>query len=162
MPIVPIRDETISQLISEEKPIPSGLGIIPPRGMVLRNGHWQKSHELEGGSGNRFVVKIRQASANPRSFSVILGYVLPGSYTVFRLRRYNGKSHYHTNVLEKQTFYDFHVHTATERYQIPGFNEDHFAEITNRYYDLGSATQCLLNECGFHNPFADTPLFRKK
>ncbi len=160
MPIIPIKDEIISQLISEEKLIPSGL-CVPPKGMVLRNGHMQKSYELDCVSGNRFVVKIRQSSVNLRNFSVILGYVLPGLYTVFRLRRYNGK-HRHSNILEKETFYDFHVHTATERYQRPGFNEDHFAETTSRYYDLGSAIQCLLNECGFRDPFADTPLFGKK
>ena len=94
------------------------------------------------------------------NFSVILGYMLPGSYTVFRLRRYNGKAHFHTNVLENESFYDFHVHTATERYQIPGFNEDHFAERANRFYDLHSAIRCLTDECGFGSPLADTPLFR--
>jgi hypothetical protein len=160
MPLIPVSDETISELIAETKPIPDGL-CVPLRPMSERNGHWQKAWDIECDSGNRFVVKIRMAIVNPMNFSVILGYVLAGSYTVFRLRRYNGKSHYHTNVLENEHFYDFHVHLATERYQIPGFKEDHFAERTVRYYDLASAVQCLLNECGFRSPLAGTPLFPK-
>jgi hypothetical protein len=160
MSITLIAEGTIAQLIDEAKDIPSGL-CVPPKSMIRRNGHWQKSYEFDCPSGNRFVVKIRQSCVNPLNFSVILGYVLPGSYTVFRLRRYNGKSHHHTNVLENESFYDFHVHTATERYQRPGFNEDHFAETTSRFYDLGSAVQCLLSECGFRDPLADAPLFRK-
>jgi hypothetical protein len=108
-------------------------------------------------SGNQFVVFVRQSDLNMMDFSVILGYRLPQVYTVFRLRRYNGK-HQHTNVLEKQTFYDFHLHTATERYQAPGFKEDHFAETTSRHFDLESAIQCLIADCGFRT-FEDTPLF---
>lgn len=97
---------------------------------------------------------------NPFNFSVILGYQLPDLYTIFRLRRYNGRSHTHTNVLERQTFYDFHVHTATERYQRAGFTEDFFAEPTNRYHDLKSAIDSLLNECGFRSPMEEAPLFK--
>jgi hypothetical protein len=29
------------------------------------------------------------------------------------LRRCNGKSHEHTNIIESDKFYDFHIHTAT-------------------------------------------------
>ncbi len=90
-------------------------------------------------------------------FSVILGYRIPHLYTVFRLRRYNGK-HQHTNVIERQTLLDFHIHTATERYQTNGFREDTFAEKTNRYSTLGSAINCLIEDCGF-NPFEGTPMF---
>jgi hypothetical protein len=90
-------------------------------------------------------------------FSAILGYRLPRVHTVFRLRRYNGK-HQHSNVLEQQTFYDFHVHTATQRYQIPGFKEDHFAETTKSYVTLQGAIQRLIAECGFQT-YEDTPMF---
>jgi hypothetical protein len=93
-------------------------------------------------------------------FSAILGYKLPGVFTVFRLRRYNGSSHLHTNALEKVTIDGFHVHTATERYQkLGGFKEDHFAELTTRYASLSSAIECLLNECGFRSPIEKSPLF---
>ncbi len=98
-------------------------------------------------------------SQHSLDFSVILGYQLPHLHTVFRLRRYNGKSHVHTNSIEKQTFYDFHFHTATERYQRPGFREEHFAEITNRYQTIEGAIQCILDDCGFRAPTPQMNLF---
>jgi len=159
MPLAPLTDAVIAELISEAKAIPDGLS-APVKTMSERNGHWRRGFELECDSGNHFVVKIRVSSLNPRDFSVILGYRLPGSYTIFRLRRYNGR-HHHTNVLENEHFYDFHVHTATERYQRLGFDEDHFAQITNRHYSLDSAVRCLLDECGFRSAIEDGPLFRK-
>jgi len=157
MPI--LKDSEIKALIEEEKSIPDGLWW--PMKMSERNNHKHKGFEISCESGSRFVVKARQSCVNPMDFSIILGYVLPGSYTVFRLRRYNGKSHRHTNVLEATTFYDFHIHIATERYQTRGFKEDHFAETTNRFYDLASAVQCLIDDCGFPSPLAGTPLFAK-
>ena len=160
MPLpVPLSDARIAELIGEAKAIPEGL-TVPLRPMLERNQHFQRGFEIDcPATKNKFVVKIRLSCINPMNFSVILGYMLPSSYTIFRLRRYNGKSHEHENVFEKEKFYDFHVHQATERYQISGFNEDHFAVRTNRYYDIGTALKCLLNECGFPAPHAGTSLF---
>jgi hypothetical protein len=76
------------------------------------------------------------------------------------LRRYNGK-HTHSNILENDRFHAFHIHVATERYQRAGFDEDHFAERTTRHYDLKSAIDRLLTDCGFAPPFSDTPMFMK-
>ena len=157
MPI--LSDTEIAALIQEEKPIPDGL--CSSMRMTERNKHRYKGFDISCESGNRFVVKARSSCVNPMDFSIILGYMLPGSYTVFRLRRYNGKSHTHTNVLEAESFYDFHIHTATERYQRLGFKEDHFAETTDRFYDLRSAIECLINDCGFPSALAGTPLFPK-
>ena len=81
------------------------------------------------------TLMFRQSTFNPLDFSVILGYIIPNTNQVFRLRRYNGKSHEHTNWLEQEKFYDFHIHTATERYQIAGWNEDGYATPTDRYSD---------------------------
>ena len=69
-------------------------------------------------------------------FSLILGFFPKNSLQVFRLRRFNGKSHEHTNKLEKETFYDFHIHMASERYQSSGLREDAFALATDRYADF--------------------------
>lgn len=157
-----LTDVRISELIREAKSIPDGL-LTPSKLMPTRNGHYQKGFDCEAESSNRFVVKVRQSCINVLNFSVILGYMVPGTYTIFRLRRYNGKSHFHTNTLEREApFYDFHVHTATERYQkAPGFDPDHFAEITNRFWNLESAIATLLNDCGFGSTFEGTPLFPK-
>jgi len=105
------------------------------------------------------MLAIRQSMLNHFDFSVILGYKVPGFNTVFRLRRYNGK-HRHTNTIEKHPLYDFHIHTATERYQrIGGMKEDSFAEATDRYQTLDTAIQCLLDDCGFIPPLGESPLF---
>lgn len=159
MLLTPIKDARIAELINESKNVPDGL--LSKRIMSERNGHFQKGYDVQCDSENRFVLKLRQSRENPLNFSVILGYRVPGLYTIFRLRRYNGK-HRHTNVLENQSFYEFHVHTATERYQRPGFHEDHFAEPTSRFYSLESAIQCLLAECGFRSPMEHSPLFSGK
>jgi hypothetical protein len=65
------------------------------------------------------------------------------------LRRYNGKSHVHGNRIEGTTFYDFHIHTATERYQLLGSREDTFAEPSRLFTNLSLALDCLVQDCGF-------------
>ncbi len=89
---------------------------------------------------------------NPLDFSVILAYVVPNSNRLIRLRRYNGRSHHHSNPLEKEVFFGFHVHSATERYQRSGSREDSFAEPSDRYASLEEAIDCLLEDCGFVLP----------
>jgi hypothetical protein len=71
---------------------------------------------------------------------------------VFRLRRCNGKSHEHSNIIEEKRFYDFHIHTATERYQDAGLREDWYAEPTDRYNDFNGALRCMFKDCGFVLP----------
>jgi hypothetical protein len=63
-----------------------------------------------------------------------------------------GESHEHTNQIEGGTFYDFHIHHATERYQESGAREDAFAEVTDRYADFHSALRCMFEDCGFEAP----------
>jgi hypothetical protein len=150
-----LDDDAIIELIQEPKTIPEGL--LPLGKLLTRNYHKRKEYDVAAISGNQFVIYVRQSELNMLDFSAILGYRLPRIHTIFRLRRYNGK-HQHTNVLEKRTFYDFHTHTATRRYQVSGFKEDHFAEITKRYSSLQSAIQCLIADCGFQT-FEDTPMF---
>ena len=70
------------------------------------------------------------------------------------MRRHNGKSHEHTNQIEQSTFYDFHIHMATERYQELGTREDAFAEATDRFGDYESALRCLVDDCGFELPLS--------
>ena len=155
-----LSDEQISALISERKAIPNGL--CPLEKMSIRNLHKRKDFEFAGDSGSNFTIAVRQSTLNMMDFSVILGYKLPGLFTIFRLRRYNGKSHHHSNTLEGDSIYDFHIHVATQRYQMAGFKEEHYAAATHRYYDLNSAIQCLLDDCGFRAPIEESPLFSGK
>jgi hypothetical protein len=95
-----ISEERIGALITEPKPEPPGL--VPLGVMSQRNQHYRKDFRIMAPSGNEFLVAIRKATLNIFDFSVILGYQLPHLHTVFRLRRYNGKSHPHTNPIEKE------------------------------------------------------------
>jgi len=152
-----LSEEEIAALIGEVKPLPEGL--YPPSRMTSRNHHQRRDFEIVTERGNRFVVWLRQSEMNVLDFSVILGYALPSIRRVFRLRRYNGK-HDHTNPIERSSFYDFHIHHATERYQTFGRGvEDHFAEPTTRYYSIETAINCLLNDCGFRSESERFPLF---
>ena len=107
---------------------------------------------MTGALGSEFRILQRRSNFNALDFSVILAYRVPGTNQILRLTRYNGKSHEHRNPLEQRRFYGFHIHTATERYQRTGNREDSFAELTDRYADLESATQCLFRDCGFDVP----------
>jgi len=82
-------------------------------------GHAQasQSQELEvvGEDGGVFRIILRQNLLNPLDFSAILGYKLPDSGRLFRLRRYDSKAE-HKNLIERQRFTDFHIHMATARY----------------------------------------------
>ena len=147
---VNLTDTAIAALIAEAKPLPDDyrqkIQTKPKRG------HRERELDLVGANGSGFRLILRESSFNPFDFSVILAWLPPQSTSSFRLCRYNGKSHEHTNALESQTFYGFHVHRATERYQQSGLREDSFAEPTTRYHDFASALQCLIQDCGFQMP----------
>jgi hypothetical protein len=146
-------DAEIAQLLAEPKPLPADyqarLQLRP------RSGHERAELDVRTPSGNRFRILLRRNTRNALDFSAIIAHAPSNSTLFFRLRRYNGRSHEHTNRLEGTTFYDFHIHMATERYQTLGAKEESFAEPSGRFADLRGALACLLDDCGFHRP--DTP-----
>jgi hypothetical protein len=134
-------DGDIARLIEERKPLPddyrSRIQLRPKRG------HKEQELNVQGTNGSEFRLILRQNNFNPLDFSIILAYRPPNSNILFRLRRYDGKSHEHTNRIEGNKFYDFHIHVATQRYQELGMREDAYAEPTNRFSDFSSALQCM-------------------
>lgn len=143
-------DHEIESLILEPKSLPQSWRsrfVLKPK-----RGHKEREQDITGGHGSQFRVILRESIANPLGFSVILAYCPATTNQLFRLRRYNGRDHEHTNRIEKQKFYGFHVHFATERYQRSGLREDAFAEPTDRFSDLDSALVCLLRDCAFEMP----------
>lgn len=145
-----LSDHEINDLIAEPKPLPSN---YKSRIMVRpKRGHKESELDIKGYQGSDFRLIIRQSTINSFDFSVILAYVPPKSNQLFRLRRYNGKSHEHTNSIENVTFYDYHIHCATERYQSLGAREDSYAEATDKYADLQQAVKCMMQDCGFQMP----------
>lgn len=143
-----LTDEQIAALIEEEKALPSGYreALIGNK-MKPDDAHKRGDVKVLGAQGSNFHLIVRQSKLNPLNFSVILSYEFKETTGLFLLRRYNGKSHWHTNKLEGNTFRDFHIHYATERYQERDFREEEYAEVTDRYSDLGGALNCLIMDC---------------
>ncbi len=120
--------------------------------MSAKRGHSERHIDVDGADGSKFRVILRKSTINALDFSIILAVLVPQSNQVFRLRRYNGKSHEHTNRLEKRSFYDFHIHMATERYQDIGMREDAYAEPTDRFATFEEALQRLFSDANFDAP----------
>ena len=150
---VTYTDPEITMLVEERKPLPAGWRQLTS--LRPKRGHKENSLDLGGVEGNQFRLILRQSNANPLDFSVILAVRVPQSNRLFRLRRNNGRSHEHTNSIEGDTFYDFHIHTATERYQDLGSREDAYAEATDQYSDFAGAVDCMLADAGFDTPVGD-------
>jgi hypothetical protein len=148
---VTLTDTQIEALLAEEKPLPADyarrLQTKPKRG------HDERELEVEGIAGNKFRIILRQSQLNIFDFSIILSWQPPEkTANAFRLRRYNGKAHEHSNALDGDRFYDFHIHYATARYQAHGYREDTYAVVTDRYSSLQGAIQCLIADCSFQLP----------
>ena len=143
-------DQEIQSLVQEHKLLPvdwrNRIRLRPKRG------HDEQHLDLTGGAGSEFRLIFRQNKINSLDFSVILAVRVPKSNQIFRLRRYNGKSHEHTNHIENMSFYDFHIHVATERYQEFGTREDGYTETTDRYGDYRSALICLIKDANVEVP----------
>ena len=157
---VTYTDAEIARLVVEEKPLPADW-----QQQFRRNpkrGHDERELSVAGREGSQFRIVFRKSRFNPLDFSVILGVEIPLSDRLFRLRRYNGKSHEHTNQIEGDSFYDFHIHMATERYQLRGGRaprEDAYAEVTDRYSDASGALACMLEDADFIIVGPQTPMF---
>ena len=145
-----LSDQEIKDLLDENKALPpdyrAKIQVRPKRG------HKERELDIKGKNGNDFRVILRQSVLNPLDFSIILAFRPAQSNIFFRLRRYNGKSHEHTNLIEGDTFYNYHIHQATERYQHMGAREDSYAEPTDRFSDFHEAVSCLIEDCGFEIP----------
>lgn len=84
-------DKDIANLLLEGKP----LGAEWRAQIQLRpkRGHKEREIEVTGSHGNVFRIILRENVFNSLDFSVILAYRPKDSTQLFRLRRYNGKSH---------------------------------------------------------------------
>ena len=134
-------DDEVAELIETPKqPVSGRAAVRPPR---EKRGHLETQAMFTDSADNHYKVILRRSVDTPLDFSVILAVQVPESNRWFRLRRYNGKSHRHKNNIEGDSFYGFHYHTATERYQRSGRREDAFAEPTDRYGDYESAIRCM-------------------
>ena len=143
MPIT-YKESEIDTLLKERKPV--GANWRDQISLRPKRGHGERHLDLTGDAGSSFRLIFRQSIRNALDFSIILAVRVPRSNQLFRIRRYNGKSHEHTNHIEDQRFYGFHIHLATERYQDLGTREDAYAEPTDRYDDFQGGVKCLIDD----------------
>jgi len=146
-----LKEADIERLKKEQKPLPANWRSRLVQ-LKQKRGHKENQLLVSGANGSAFRIIVRQSDTNPLDFSAILACVLPDSNKSFILRRYNGKSHEHTNPLEAKTFYDYHIHEITERYQDSPHKDETFARPTDRYSNLAEAIDCLIIDCGFELP----------
>lgn len=141
-----LNDSEIKALIEEEKYIAGSLNDLFK--MKVKKGHKESEYIINRVDKSLFKIIIRLSNENIMDFSAILGFTPANKNLLFLLRRYNGKSHEHSNKIEKEApFYDFHIHYATERYQKEGYKEEYYAKPTNRYSDIHGAINCLIEDC---------------
>lgn len=150
-----LTDTEIAELLAEAKPLPtnwqSRLAVRPKANKSFTH----RELDAQGSEGRKFRVIIRGNSVNIMDFSLILVFC-DADGSVYRLVRFNGRhSSQHTNKWEKarnlpnSTFRNrFHIHMATERYQLAGYEIDGYAEVTDRYDSLGSAVQLFVRSNG--------------
>ena len=91
-------DSEIAALIREPKPLPDDWNTRTT--LRPKRGHHERHLDVIGESGTEFRLILRQNTINRLDFSIILAVLVPQSSQVFRLCRYNGRSHEHTNHIE--------------------------------------------------------------
>jgi hypothetical protein len=150
-----VDDTEIERLISVPKPLPDTWEArlrTRPRPEVSQK---RANLEIQTTAG-LFTVMIRESTINALDFSVILAFTRPNG-DLFRLRRYNGLHGGHVNHIERQSIKGYHVHMATERYQIAGRSEDAYAIVSQGFVDIASALRLMFTECAFQQPPTKAP-----
>jgi len=148
--MIRLSDEEIDRLIGEPKSLPGNYRSLMR--LKAKKGHRERDLDVTGSNGHEFQIIQRQSESNVLDFSIILAYRPRETNELFLLRRYNGRSHEHTNSIEAQTFYDFHIHQATERYQDLGAKEASYAKPSTEYASIEEAVERMFEECGFIVP----------
>ena len=153
-----LTDSEINELIIEKKPLPLlWIAWLKPR--LSRNCDFKECElDVISDENNKFKIIVKENPNDKRDFSVMLIYKDSMTNRKFRLIRFNGPSHKHTNTIEKRrgvpdSMYDekCHIHICTERYQLEGLKEDHYAEPTERFKNMDEALRCLEADCGFYH-----------
>jgi len=86
-------DEEIAQMIQEQKQLPDNYRLRAQ--LRSKKGHKERELDVMGKSGTQYRLILRQSNFNTLDFSIILAVNPSNSNQLFRLRRYNGKSHEH-------------------------------------------------------------------
>lgn len=154
-----LTDDEIARLLAEPKPLPANWqSRLAPKPKADRS-YTQRELDLRGDSGGEYRIVIRGSQLNRNDFSIILVYK-DADGTTYRLTRFNGRHpSQHSNKWEKArkaanaTFRNrYHIHYATERYQIEGYDIDGYAEVTEEYDSFESALDLFVRSNGLSVP----------
>lgn len=94
-------DEEIAKMIAVPKLLPADYRSRIQ--MRSKRGHKERELEVPGQDNGHYRLILRQSNSNTLAFSIILAVNPSDSNQLFRLRRYNGKNHEHTNTIEGDT-----------------------------------------------------------
>ena len=100
-----LLESDIQSLLMERKRAPENWHTLIKLQSKVK--HFQLQLNVTGEHGNPFLLILRKNVLNKLDFSVIVATQLENPNRIFRLRRYNGCSHIHSNRLESETFFDF-------------------------------------------------------
>ena len=160
-----LDDVEIRALLAEPKTLPENWKARLKLRPKAEFKYDQRDLRIKGANGNIFKIVLRQNTVNRLDFSVILMFIDKDG-SEFRLCRFNGNSHKHTNKLEKSLgrrdvsfSSQFHLHMATERYQQYGFEIDGYAEVTSSFSSFDQALDKFIEEYAFVFPEENLPLF---
>jgi hypothetical protein len=157
-----LTDSEINGLLAEGKPLPPKWTTRLSMRQKADEAYTHRELVVRGSAGHEFRIVLRGSTHNPLDFSLILLFVDPDG-SEYRLTRFNGRHpSQHTNKWEKSRRLSnsgfrnrFHIHRATERYQLEGFEIDGYAEVTDRYDSYDAALDAFVRSNGFVLPPAD-------
>jgi len=160
--MVYLTDKERDALISEPKPLPNNFRDLLRASPKANYNHEEGQLHIQTEAGNRYRIVLRRSLTNVLDFSVILLYFHKATGEWIPIIRYNGKHSEHTNKIEGQRFYDFHIHKITERYQEVGLKPVGYAEVCTKFSDYRGALAQFLRDLNFQEPSSDQmDLFRR-
>ncbi|MBM2826235.1 MAG: putative cytosolic protein [Dehalococcoidia bacterium] len=154
-----LKDEEIEELITEEKVLPPNWqNRLRPRPKT-NYAYSERELPIRSVLNRAFHIVIRTNRINLLDFSIILMFE-DDDQMDYRLMRCNGfHSSKHTNKWEKErslpnSWFNptFHIHRATERYQIAGYAIDGYAEPCDEYSSYEAALTVFLSRCRLNEP----------
>jgi len=154
-----LTDNEIAELLAEAKPLPANWGSRLTVRAKADSTFTHRELDVAGAAGRKYRIVIRGNTLNPLDFSLILVF-RDQDGSDYRLVRFNGRHpSQHTNKWEKSrklpnaTFRNrFHIHRATERYQLEGYDIEGYAEATDLYDSFETALREFVRSNGLGVP----------
>lgn len=156
-----LMDSEIDNLLSEEKILPKDypkkIKTKPKSGYQ----HEQRELNVQGENGHTFAIVLRKNKLDMFDFSIILRYQDTNTGIWYNLVRYNGK-HFHTNIIEGDSFHDFHAHYATQKYQEAGLRIEGYAKVIKTYKTFSEAIDAFIKDLHFQIELPESATTLKK